>query len=207
MSRLCVEAGADSLLIVTPPYNKPSIAGLKLHFEAIAHAVKVPLCLYHVPGRTAQKLTAGQISSLCTIPSIGAIKEASADLGLFSDVREKYSHVMLTGDDITFLPSLSVGGDGVISVLTNIFPAEFVRMMTSFEAGRVKEAQRIHHALAPFINALFCESNPGPLKAALKLRGIAENIVRLPLAPVTSDSFLMIQSALSQTDKDLAALN
>ena len=207
LSRLCVEAGADSLLIVTPPYNKPSIAGLKLHFEAIAHAVKVPLCLYHVPGRTAQKLTAGQISSLCTIPSIGAIKEASADLGLFSDVREKYSHVMLTGDDITFLPSLSVGGDGVISVLTNIFPAEFVRMMTSFEAGRVKEAQRIHHALAPFINALFCESNPGPLKAALKLRGIAENIVRLPLAPVTSDSFLMIQSALSQTDKDLAALN
>lgn len=161
LSRLCVEAGADSLLIVTPPYNKPTLAGLKLHFAAIADAVKVPLCLYHVPGHTGKKLTAEQLTAVCANPAIAAIKEASADLGLFSDTRERCQQVMLSGDDITFLPALSVGGDGVISVLTNVFPGEFVRMMTAFEAGRVAEADASITPLHPLSTPCFASLIPG----------------------------------------------
>src|SRR5690606_16870192 len=102
LSKLAADAGAHSLLIVTPPYNKPSIAGMVKHFEAIANVVSIPLCLYHVPGRTAQKLDATAIEKICQIKGITAIKEASADLGLYSNLCRSLPKIsMLSGDDIT----------------------------------------------------------------------------------------------------------
>jgi 4-hydroxy-tetrahydrodipicolinate synthase len=114
LSKLCVDAGADSLLIVTPPYNKPSPAGLKLHFQTIADAVDVPLCLYHVPGRTGQSLSAGIIASLTSINRVLAVKEASGDLALYGRVVCQSKADVLSGDDPTYLASLAVGGQGVI---------------------------------------------------------------------------------------------
>lgn len=207
LSRLAQEAGADSLLVVTPPYNKPSQRGLCLHFEAIANAVSIPLCLYHVPGRTNQKLSAAQLCEIAQLPRVHAIKEASGDLNLFSDTRAKTSAAMLSGDDITFLPALAIGCDGVISVLTNLYPVEFGAMQTAYNSGDVVKARALHFALAPTINALFCESNPGPVKAALSIKGLARNIVRLPLAPVTSTNFELISQALNATDRALAEIN
>lgn len=207
LSRLAEEAGADSLLIVTPPYNKPSQRGLCLHFEAIAKAVSIPLCLYHVPGRTGQKLTADQIAEIAALPQVAAIKEASADLALFSDTRAKTSATMLSGDDITFFPALALGCEGVISVLTNLYPGAFRSLYDAFMAGNISRARAFHFALAPTINALFCESNPGPLKAALASKGVCKNIMRLPLAPVTEASSITISQALKKTDQALAEIH
>lgn len=206
LSRLAEEAGADSLLIVTPPYNKPSILGLRLHLEAIAKATSVPLCLYHVPGRTAQKLSADQLSELTQLKRVVAIKEASADLALFSDTRAKTKAAMLSGDDITFLPALAVGCDGVISVLSNLYPDPFRRLFEAFKKGDIQKAKALHFALAPTINALFCESNPGPLKAALAIKGWCGNYLRLPLAPVTESNYHHISQALKSTDQALAEI-
>ena len=199
-SGLALQAGADSLLVVTPPYNKPNVSGLYKHFEAIAKAHKSPICLYHVPGRTAQKLSISDFKFICEIPEIVAIKEASADINLFSSVVQECSkQVVLSGDDPTFLPSLAVGGKGSISVLSNIFPKELLTLQKSFEDGRYEEALKIHNNLFAMMNTLFCETNPCPVKASLSLLGLCENTLRLPLAPVSEENFVLIRDVLFRT--------
>lgn len=122
LSKLCADAGADSLLIVTPPYNKPSKAGLIRHFELIAQSVTLPLCLYHVPGRTGQLLNAEMISDITQVKGVSAVKEASGDIALFTRAAMSSNAAFLSGDDPTYLASLASGGVGVISVISNIFP-------------------------------------------------------------------------------------
>ena len=206
LSRLAIDAGADSLLIVTPPYSKPSLAGLALHYEAIARATNAPLCLYHVPSRTGQLLTAAQIVELTKIPGVVSVKEASADMGLFSRARAASSATFLTGDDCTYLPSLAVGGSGIISVATNIFPAAFVALGTAFSRGDTQRAQALHDVLLPFVDALFCESNPGPLKAVLAHEGLCANVLRAPLAPVTAESAKKAVTSFEDTRQKLREL-
>jgi 4-hydroxy-tetrahydrodipicolinate synthase len=205
LSKLCVDAGADSLLIVTPPYNKPSMAGLKLHYQMISDSVSVPLCLYHVPGRTGQSLSAPSIAALTTIPKVVAVKEASGDLALYGRLVSASKANILTGDDPTYLPSLVVGGMGVISVVSNIFPEAMVEMTRAFAASQNKRALEIHKVLLPAIDVLFCEGNPGPLKAAFEIFGLAKNILRAPLAPVTSENYALIKSTL-QTAKSALSI-
>jgi 4-hydroxy-tetrahydrodipicolinate synthase len=206
LSKLAESAGVNSLLIVTPPYNKPSMAGLKAHFEAIGRSVKIPLCLYHVPGRTAQKLSAEDLASLCELPEIMAVKEASADLYLFSKalIRSKASY--LSGDDFTYLPSLSLGGRGVISVLTNIFPKAFVELTKKFWAGDYRSALEIHDALFPLIEGLFVEANPGPAKALLHHMGYIQNSVRLPLAICSKENYQTLTHTFDLTKNRLVEL-
>lgn len=200
LSKLCCDAGADSLLVVTPPYNKPSLAGLVKHFEAISNETDVPICLYHVPGRTAQRLTAEQMRVICEVKNVDSIKEASADLALYSEtVLACPNKAVLSGDDPTYLPSLSIGGRGVISVLTNIFPEAFVAMTKAFDKGQVQEAEQIHKALFAFIQSLFLETNPTPLKAALSIAGVCANNVRLPLAPVKDQIFRVLEKLYKET--------
>ncbi|MBI2603905.1 MAG: 4-hydroxy-tetrahydrodipicolinate synthase [Deltaproteobacteria bacterium] len=198
LARLCEEAGADSLLVVTPPYNKPSQAGLKLHFSQIAGSVKIPVCLYHVPGRTGQKLSAEQLAELCKIPNVTMVKEASADLCLFSEAAMLSDETYLSGDDFTYLPSLSVGGRGVISVISNLFPEALVRLGKLFVEGNHAEALALHRLLFPMNQVLYCESNPGPLKAALHALGICDDYLRPPLARVTESSRGKIVKTLEQ---------
>src|SRR5690606_21263295 len=142
-----------------------------LHFSRIAESVKVPVCLYHVPGRTCQLLSPEQLAELTSIPGVTAVKEASGDLALFAKARLASKASFLSGDDYAYLPSLAVGGSGVISVVTNVFPEAFVTMSKAFHNQDHGLAMRYHDTLLPFIDCLFCESNPGPLKAALEQMG------------------------------------
>jgi 4-hydroxy-tetrahydrodipicolinate synthase len=206
LSKLCVDAGADSLLIVTPPYNKPSMAGLKLHYQMISDSVQVPLCLYHVPGRTGQSLTVGAMATLTAIPRVTAVKEASGDLALYGRLVSASTANILTGDDPTYLASLAVGGKGVISVVSNIFPEAMVEMTRAFNAKQNGRALAIHKILLPAIDVLFCEGNPGPLKAALEIFGIGKNILRAPLAPVTAENYDLIKSTLLSAKSMLTSL-
>lgn len=207
LSRLAQDAGADSLLIVTPPYNKPSLAGLVNHYRLIADAVKIPLCLYHVPGRTAQLLTHEQMATICReVPRIASIKEASADIALFARTLRDAKVPLLSGDDPTYLGSLAVGGRGVISVVSNIYPAAMVALTNAFEARDTARARAINDALLAAIDIMFCEVNPCPLKAALAIRGHAKNIVRPPLATVLEPNLKRVEETLAATDAALSEL-
>jgi 4-hydroxy-tetrahydrodipicolinate synthase len=206
LSQAAGEAGADSLLIVTPPYNKPSPAGLHRHFSEIASKSKLPICLYHVPGRTGQLLAPGAIAKLTEVPGIKWVKEASGDLTLFGRAALLSKATFLSGDDFTYLPSLTIGGRGVISVLTNVFPKAFVAMGNYLFSGEVQRAERIHKILLPFIDALFCESNPGPVKAALNMANLCKNVVRMPLAEVTPESFQLIRNQYDEAKSHLRGL-
>ncbi|RZA13690.1 MAG: 4-hydroxy-tetrahydrodipicolinate synthase [Proteobacteria bacterium] len=206
LSKLAQDAGADSLLIVTPPYNKPTILGLKAHYEAIGKAVKIPLCLYHVPGRTAQKLSPEDLALLCEIPQVTAVKEASADLFLFSKALIHSKASYLTGDDFTYLPSLAVGGQGVISVVTNVFPKAFVELTKKFWAGDHKGALELHNVLLPLIEGLFVEANPSPAKDLLAHMGLIQNTLRLPLVSVTPSTHDKLVKLFTQTRGRLVEL-
>jgi len=199
-------AGADALLIVTPPYNKPTLSGLKLHFSRIAERAGLPVCLYHVPGRTAQTLTPEAIAELCQIKNVTMVKEASGDVALFSRALLKSGAVFLSGDDPTYLASLAVGGLGCISVASNIYPKEMVALTKAVAAGDLAKARRLHDTLLAVIDVLFCETNPGPLKAALAIKGFCSNTLRAPLAPVSPENYRRISETLKQTDARLHEL-
>ena len=187
LSLAAKDAGADSLLVVTPPYNKPNLSGLIKHFETISKSAGLPICLYHVPGRTAQLLSAEAIHEICQVDGIVSVKEASGDLSLFSRVVGLcHDKKILTGDDPTYLPTLSVGGSGVISVMTNAFPKAFVEMSQFWAEAKTEEAREVHRKFFPMIEALFCETNPVPVKAVLELMGLCSGNLRLPLCPVSS---------------------
>lgn len=200
LSKLAVDAGADSLLVVTPPYNKPSLAGLKLHFQSIADAVNHPICLYHVPGRTGQKLSADELVELCKIKQVVAVKEASADIGLFSRSEMNSDADYLSGDDASFLPTLAVGGTGVISVVTNVFPGAFREIYDCYQKGDITRAKTIHKAIFPVIDAMFLECNPAPAKAALAHLGLCQNHFRAPLVPASQASAEKVIKLVSEAE-------
>lgn len=206
LSRLAQDAGADSLLVVTPPYNKPSTAGLINHYKIIASAVKIPVCLYHVPGRTGQYLTVDQIAAVCKDGQVKCVKEASADVAYFSRALQKTGLPFLSGDDPTYLASLAVGGKGLISVIANIFPKAMVDMTAAAQKGDFPRARRFHEALLPSMDAMTIEVNPGPLKAALEILGLAKNVLRAPLAPVVDANFRRVQETIAQTADALKRL-
>ena len=206
LSKLAQDAGANSLLIVTPPYNKPTLAGLKAHYEAIGQSVKIPLCLYHVPGRTAQKLSPEDLATLCDIPQVTAVKEASADLFLFSKALIHSKANYLSGDDFTYLPSLALGGQGVISVVTNVFPKAFVELTKSFRSGDTKRALALHNTLFPLIEGLFLEANPSPAKDLLAHMGIIQNTLRLPLVSVLPSTHEKLLKTFGETRNQLVEL-
>lgn len=188
-AKLAVDSGADSLLIVTPPYSKPSTAGLLQHFQAIAAATPAPLCLYHIPGRTGQKLTIEQFRQLSEIPSLTAIKEAGADMAFYTEIVLATRKKVLSGDDLSFLPSMAAGGEGCVSVLANILPREMQALYDAYRQGDNARALAYHQSLFPLMQALFIESNPAPIKALLAGKHAAmENVLRLPLVPVSADN-------------------
>ena len=208
LSKMACNAGADSLLVVTPPYNKPSLAGLIKHFEAISEATNAPICLYHVPGRTAQALSAEEMKRISEVKGVFAIKEASGELPLYSRVALACpDKVILTGDDPTYLPSLSVGGQGVISVMTNAFPKAFVSLSKAYAEGNNEKAKQIHQLFFPMIEALFCETNPTPVKFVMELLGLCSSHVRLPLAPVTKESAEHIRKTLETLQSQLSKVS
>jgi len=186
LSRHACEAGADGLLLVTPYYNKATQKGLIAHFTAVADAVDRPIILYNVPGRTGCNLKPETVAVLAEHPNIVGVKEASGDLSqvakiaaLVGDRIDIYS-----GNDDQILPVLSLGGAGVISVLSNILPRETDDICKKFFEGKNEESIALQLRYLPLVDLLFCEVNPIPVKAALHAMGYGENYLRLPLTPM-----------------------
>jgi len=181
------EFGADAQLVVTPYYNKTSQAGLVAHFNAIADAATLPVIVYNVPSRTGLNIGPDALAKICEHENIIAVKEASPDV---SQAMEK---IRLCGDKVDFysgnddliVPMMSVGFKGVISVVSNILPAETARMAKMALEGHFTDAAEIQLRLLPFINALFSETSPIPIKPAMSRMGMLEDEVRLPLVPMT----------------------
>ncbi|WP_027183510.1 4-hydroxy-tetrahydrodipicolinate synthase [Desulfovibrio inopinatus] len=186
------ELNADGALLITPYYNKPTQRGLIEHFAAIAGEVSMPIVVYNVPGRTSVNLlpkTLAEISKRC--PNIIGVKEATANLAQISDVLEYCGRdfTVLSGDDFTILPTLAIGGKGVISVISNVAPDKVATMISAYVKGDMTTAQNIHYELAPLCRAMFLETNPVPAKTALaKMETIPSAEVRLPLVPLTAES-------------------
>ena len=146
----------------------------------------MPICLYHIPGRTGQKLTIEQFRQLSEIPSLTAIKEAGSDMAFYTEIVLATRKIVLSGDDLSFLPSMAAGGEGCVSVLSNILPREMQAMYDAYRKGNNARALAYHQCLFPLMQALFIESNPAPIKALLaKDYATLENILRLPLASLS----------------------
>jgi 4-hydroxy-tetrahydrodipicolinate synthase len=179
--------GADGALVITPYYNKPTQRGLVCHFKAIADAVpEIPVILYNVPGRTGVDMLPETVEELCDIPSVVAIKEATGSLERASEIVVRCGDriTLLSGDDGLTLPLLSVGAKGVISVLANLDPGDLLGLVSAFREGNLEEARRLHCRVHRLSKAMFLESNPIPVKTALKLMGRLNGELRLPLCPM-----------------------
>lgn len=192
--------GADGLLLVTPYYNKPTIAGLELHYTIAAEAARVPIVLYNVPGRTGLNLRVEDTLRLARIPGVIGIKEASGDplqiLELL--IRRPAGFLVLSGDDAITLPLLAAGADGVVSVVANEDPAGMAGLVHAGLAGDFAAARGVHERLFPLMTANFLESNPGPVKAAMAMLGLLEEVLRPPLAPVLEATRRRIRAALEE---------
>ena len=200
LARAAVASGADGLLVVTPYYTKPQPAGIVAHFRAIAEEFPgVPVIAYNVPGRTGSNLAPETLRELWAIPEVVAVKESSGDLRQIAQIcREAPAgKTVLAGDDDLALPAISVGAAGLVSVCGNVAPAQTAALVRAALAGDLPLARALDAELAPLVSALFSESNPVPLKAALACLGLATGMVRSPLAPAAPDTWARIQSALS----------
>ncbi len=192
--------GVDGLLIITPYYNKCTEAGLISHFEKIADAVSTPILMYSVPSRTGVNMTEAAVKVLKEHPNIIGLKEASGNLSqvcqLAAHISEDFS--LYSGNDDQTVPILSLGGLGCISTVSNLIPAVYSRMIHDFLDGKVKEAGRRQVALKPLIDALFCEVNPIPVKAALHIMGKCEPEYRLPLCPPSNKTQYLLFDTLKE---------
>ncbi|MBU1702421.1 MAG: 4-hydroxy-tetrahydrodipicolinate synthase [Candidatus Eisenbacteria bacterium] len=182
------ELGVDGAMLITPYYNKPTPAGLLAHYQTVADAVDIPIVLYNVPGRTGVSLTVPTVIRLAKHPRIVAIKEASGSLEAISEIAHAGTITLLSGDDGLTLPILAVGGQGVVSVLGNLFPRAMVSMVKAARSNDLETARRYHLALGPLFKALFIESNPGPIKYLLSQEGLIKDEFRLPLVPIREDN-------------------
>lgn len=183
--------GADAVLVVTPYYNKTTQNGLVAMYNTIADASTKPVILYNVPSRTGIGIQPETYVKLAQHPNIAAIKEANSDI---SKIVETFALVgdqldIYSGNDDQIVPILSMGGQGCISVLSNVVPRETVAITDQFFAGNVAEAARLQCQFMPLIRSLFCESNPIPVKAAMSALGFCENYLRLPLVPMEQDHY------------------
>ncbi len=190
LTKAAEKAGADGALVVSPYYNKPTQKGLYQHFKKIAESVNIPIVLYNIQSRTAVNITTPIVAELAKVKNIVGVKEASGDLSQMTDVIRSCpsDFDVLSGDDALTLPLLSVGGKGVISVVANIVPKDVKEMIESFNKGDIKKAREINLKLFPLIKAMFIETNPIPVKAALNIMGIISPEIRLPLTEMEEEN-------------------
>ncbi len=201
--------GVDGSLQVVPYYNKPPQIGLYHHFAAIAAACDLPMMLYNVPGRTGQVLEPETIAKLAKIDGIVAIKEATGNLDIASQIRSLTppDFAIYSGDDSLTLPILAVGGVGVVSVASHLVGNQIQEMIRAFESGRNQAATQIHIELLPLFKGLFLAPNPMPIKAALKLQGWEVGGLRLPLCELPAESLLLLEKILQKHGLGSADVN
>lgn len=198
LTRFAKNAGADGALVVLPYYNKPTQQGLIAHCRAIADAVDLPLILYNIPGRTGINMLPETLAAVADHPNIVGMKEATGNL-------EQMTHDIvlcgaklsfLSGDDTLTLPLMAVGGKGVISVVANIVPRDVADLTRAFLSGDWKRARELHLKLFPLCQAMFCETNPIPVKTAMALMGMINGELRLPLCPMSEANLSKLKAAL-----------
>ena len=205
LTKFAKEAGADAALHITPYYNKPTQQGLYAHFKAISDAVDLPLILYNVPGRTSVNVapvTMGRIYK--EIKNVVGTKEATGDMTHVSNYLEYCGEglELLSGDDFTILPTLALGGVGVISVVSNILPKLVSDLCAAYRNGDLAKAKALHYTMMPLCRACFIETNPIPVKTALHKMGKMDIEMRLPLVPMAPENEKVLDTAL----RDLALI-
>jgi 4-hydroxy-tetrahydrodipicolinate synthase len=184
LTRHAKSAGADGALMIAPYYNKPTQEGLFRHYEKVAKSVDIPIIVYNIPGRTAVNIEPSTMARMAKIDTIVGVKEASGSMKQITDIIALCgeSFTVLSGEDFLTFPLMCVGGKGVISVTSNIIPKDMADLCSLMLAGKFGEAQKLSYRLLPLCHALFYETNPAPVKAALAMMGkIPNDEVRLPL--------------------------
>ncbi|MBQ2893677.1 MAG: 4-hydroxy-tetrahydrodipicolinate synthase [Oscillospiraceae bacterium] len=198
LSKEAEKCGVDALLVVSPYYNKATEDGLFAHYLSIAHAVKIPVIIYNVPGRTGVDIPVSVYKRLSRIPNIAGVKEASASITKIAEIRAACPDMPVwSGNDDMIVPTLSLGGQGVISVLSNVAPVETNAMTMTALSGDFDTAAKLQIQLLPLIKLLFCEVNPIPIKAAMKLIGYDCGGCRLPLTSLSAENHQKIKKYLS----------
>lgn len=199
LTKHAYDAGVDGVLMITPYYNRPTQEGLYQHYKMIAEKVPIPIIPYNVPSRTGTNLLPETVGRLSRIDNIVGIKEATGSLGQVSEVISCCGDdfTVLSGDDFTVLPLLAVGGKGVISVTSNVAPADMAGMIDAFEAGDLLRARELHYKMFPLMSALFFETNPIPVKAALAMMGKIEYELRLPLPKMSDANYERLRKVVS----------
>ncbi len=199
MSLHAKKVGADGLLLATPYYNKPSQEGMYQHFKAIHDAVELPIILYNIPGRSVVDLNDTTTARLAKLPNIVGIKDATGDLARVSSLRAELGEqdfCQLSGEDATVLAFNAQGGEGLISVTSNIAPKLVAEVQNLWKKGAVKEALALHDTLVPLHQAMFCETSPQPVKYAASLLGLSEPSLRLPLIEASDATKARVKEAM-----------
>jgi 4-hydroxy-tetrahydrodipicolinate synthase len=206
LARELQNMGADGILSVTPYYNKPTQEGLIQHFKAIAQAVRLPIVIYNIQGRTGVNVETATLRRLAEIDNIVGVKEASGNIGQMASVLHLLPEqfTVLSGDDATVIPLIALGGRGVISVVANEIPAEFSKLTKLALAGDFGGARAIQRQWFSLMDVNFCEVNPGPVKAAMAMMGLLEPVFRLPMVPPSEANRTKIEAVL-ETSGLLAA--
>jgi 4-hydroxy-tetrahydrodipicolinate synthase len=184
--------------MVSPYYNRPTQEGLYQHYKTVAEEVPIPIFPYNVPSRTGSNILPETVARLSKISNIVGIKEATGDLKQVSKVIELCDDdfIVLSGDDFTVLPILEVGGKGVISVISNVAPADMAGMIDAFETGDMVKAKELHYKMRPLMDALFFETNPIPSKAALSMMGKIKYELRLPLCRMSDANYERLRKVM-----------
>jgi 4-hydroxy-tetrahydrodipicolinate synthase len=200
LTRHAWEAGADGALIVCPYYNRPTQEGLYHHYRTIAEAVPIPIIIYNIAGRTGVNMQTETLARLAKLKNIVGVKEASGSLKQMSDVILSCGSDfdVLSGDDIFTLALMAIGGKGVISVISNVVPADMAGMVDAFNAGDLEKARALHYRMSPLIDALFVETNPIPVKTAMAMMGKIDPELRLPLCRMAEKNEAILKQAMRQ---------
>ena len=199
LSQYCESVGVDGLLVVTPYYNKATDLGLLKHYEMIANSVQIPIILYNVPGRTGVNLTPPLVQKLAQIKNIVGIKEASGDISQVAEMIRLCGEDFLvySGNDDMIVPVLSLGGQGVISVLANILPQVTHDLVSSYLEGDVKKSRQLQLGVNGLVHALFIEVNPIPIKTAMNVLGMEVGSFRLPLTEMAATNLVVLKEELT----------
>ncbi len=198
LTRFAAEMRCDGALLITPYYNKPTAAGQIAHYTAIARAVDIPIMLYNVPGRTGIKMEPKTIAALSKLPQVVAIKEACGSVDQVTQILGSCDITVLSGDDSLTLPMMAVGAAGVVSVAANVVPADVAQLCALAAAEDFRGARDIHYKLARLFRAMFLETNPMPVKAAMALMGLIKNNLRLPLVPLSENFYPELKGTLTE---------
>lgn len=192
--------GAEAILSVTPYYNKPTQEGLYQHYRAIAEATGLPIILYSVQGRTASNIEPSTVARLAEIENIVGVKEASGNITQIAEIASMVdgSFKLFAGDDSVVLPVAALGGVGVVSVASNLLPRQVSDLCHACVEGRFEEARKLNRQLTPIFKAMFIESNPIPVKAALAMTGMIEEVYRLPLTPISAANRARLEQMLTE---------